>query len=289
VSAPASRGAALGALAVLLGLPAAWAAGLAASGRWPLPALPLAAAAIVALGLLAGHGIGRLPETLRLRAATGAVFGALAVGTFAVFPAAVAGMAGAGAPAVLAMAVEQPDAQRAAWSWWRDAKLLRHRNTVEDVDALLVRLDRERGHTHMTVERVFAVLDAHDPGGLVSERLGQAPQPPRGRIGLPDRTCAYSEGGAACDRPVRAVNAKYCERHARESRKEKTRARVAKHRRRGVSSDGLTGLRIDVAMVRGNAGCPPPALANHGSASGENGSQASGILPGGETGLYGQK
>jgi hypothetical protein len=104
VSAPASRGAALGALAVLLGLPAAWAAGLAASGGLPLASFPFAASVILAVGGLAGRRIGRLPESVRLRAAAGAVAGALLVGIVVAFPAALP----TGVPGIVALAAEQP-------------------------------------------------------------------------------------------------------------------------------------------------------------------------------------
>jgi len=114
-------------------------------------------------------------------------------------------------------------------TWWLDTKWLRHRNTVEAVHPLLVRLQEARGSSFMTCGRVLDVLDAKDPAGLVESWMLGAPLSGR-RLGLPVRLCAWREGDETCDRPVRAANATFCEAHAAAARKEKTRARVAHFR-----------------------------------------------------------
>ena len=66
-------------------------------------------------------------------------------------------------------------------AWWLDAKWLRHRNTVEEVHPLLVRLQEARGSSFMTCGHVLDVLDAKDPAVLgESWRLGFAPVPRSG-------------------------------------------------------------------------------------------------------------
>ena len=79
-------------------------------------------------------------------------------------------------------------------TWWLDTTWFRHRNTVEAVHPLLVRLHEARGAGFMTCGRVLDVLDASDPAGLVASWLLDALTPgPSGRtrgLGLPARLCA---------------------------------------------------------------------------------------------------
>jgi len=110
---------------------------------------------------------------------------------------------------------------------WLDTTWLRHRNTVEAVHPLLVRLQEARGVGFMTCGRM---LDAKDPAGLVESWLLGARTPgPLGRtrgLGLSARLCAWRKGDETCERPVRAVNATLCEAHARASRRKSTREAV---------------------------------------------------------------
>jgi len=95
----------------------------------------------------------------------------------------------------------------------------------------------------MTCGRALDVLDAKDPAGLVASWLLGEPLS-RG-LGLPARICTWREGGETCERPVRAVNARFCEAHAAASAR---RSKRAWKQGRGRKSEG------------------PPALANGGPA-----------------------
>lgn len=83
-------------------------------------------------------------------------------------------------------------------------------------------LEEARGPVFMTCGHVLDVLDARDPEALVRSWMDGAPVRRHG-FGLPTRMCTWREGGENCTRPVRAVNAKFCEVHAAASKRRSNR------------------------------------------------------------------
>ncbi len=132
------------------------------------------------------------------------------------------------------------DAPTDADWWWRETTWLKHRHTVAEIHPLLVSIHHARGRSFMTVEHVVAVLDAEDPEALVRKWIGSAP-PHERLLGLPDRACVYEEGGEKCDRPVQAVNAKYCAFHAAASRRRSTRRAVRRLRSKQSNPSAAIG------------------------------------------------
>jgi len=136
------------------------------------------------------------------------------------------------------------------WWWWLKTTWQKHRYTAVELRPLLVRLDAARGHTFMTVEHVVAVLDTRDPEALVRRWIGGT----SGRVGLPERSCAWTEGGEPCARPARAVNARYCAIHATSNAKARYRRY---NRKRG--DPGEPQSRPSLALPnQGSAAAGPP-------------------------------
>lgn len=142
-------------------------------------------------------------------------------------------------------------------AWWIETTWAWHRWTVARGHSLLVELEQARGTAFMTPERVVAVLDAYDPHALVRSWTGPPAQllavaRRTRRLGLPTRLCAWTESDTSCTLPVRAVNAKFCEMHARPAGRTRHRKYNGK---RGAGE---------------RQSCPPVALANQGVAEGED-------------------
>ncbi len=105
-------------------------------------------------------------------------------------------------------------AQPENWWWWLKTTWLKHRHTAVEVHPLLLSLQDTRGKAFMTSAHVVDVLDAKDPAALVAAWIEAVPVHRTRSIGLPTRRCAWTEGGEACDEPVRARNGKFCETHS---------------------------------------------------------------------------
>lgn len=98
--------------------------------------------------------------------------------------------------------------------WWLGVTWLRHRQRVCEMHPLLVELQDARGPAFLTCGHVLDVLDANDPDALVRSWMAGTPTARMNGVGLLVRSCAWQEGDEPCDRPVRTVNAKFCEAHA---------------------------------------------------------------------------
>lgn len=112
---------------------------------------------------------------------------------------------------------------------------------------LLVELQDARGPAFLTCGHVLDVLDANDPDALVRSWMAGTPTARMNGVGLLVRSCAWQEDDEPCDRPVRTVNAKFCEAHAAASARGSKRA---------------------WKRARGRKSNPSPALGNHGVANG---------------------
>ncbi len=154
------------------------------------------------------------------------------------------------------------------WWWWLKTTWQKRRHTAVELHPLLVRLMEEKARREgerwarefVTVTRVCEVLDARDPEALIRGWIGTVRPLSRKRpLGLPDRTCAWREGEQPCGRPVRAVNAKFCEMHASTSRR--------------------ASIRQAVRHFRSNKSRPSPALANQGVDKGRDPHRSTSVFP----------